>query len=406
MKNKILKCFNVAVNDEIKNTNHFLNVEILIKNIKNLDMNDVHVLSNFNNNFEYIKETLYFNDIKLNDIRGINNIQIDEIYVNEIIKISYKLKCKKMNENSKLEFLLFYKKNEKIYNEKKILVMKKRSNKLDIKISKKADKKNVIVGDIVNFVINMKNTSDKIIKNIEIIDLNKTCIKIIKNSLYYNGVLINSNELSKGIYRDLLDINEELNIKFSAVVNESNDEEIFNFVKLSYEYNNKFNNTIYVNDEFRSESIKIYKKFESKKTSESNYKNELDCTNKEENIICIENFKIKNEVKSDIFLNIECIIRIKEFVDIEDFYLIQESQFKNKLCVIGNIRREIQYFTQKKSNQMYEITIENKFIEYISIFNEYKTGSITNLVAKSKILVHELRKDKLEIESIIYLEIY
>ncbi|MGL4450193.1 MAG: hypothetical protein ACRCTZ_03240 [Sarcina sp.] len=271
--NNNTKCLKFDVITKNIKEKNFL-IEICIKNNNKFDIFDVTLISNIPACFEYINKTLCIDDIPFYDFTGINKLNIDNLYINEEIKISYELKCKKEINFNYIDIELIYKdKNNEIYSEIKNKVIeeilfyekfKKEPKKL--KVIKKANTNTAIVSEIIEYEIIVENIGNEILNNIEVVDIQKKEIEILGDYIYLNNKKIDICVLSKGVYVKSLEINQKICIKFKVkIIEKPHDSEVYNKIRISYEYAFKGINMI-CTEEFESDRVKIYNmNFEIKK---------------------------------------------------------------------------------------------------------------------------------------------
>ena len=241
-------------------------VEIYIKNNNTFDIFDVKLKNNIPTCFVYLNKTLCIDDIEFYDFMGIENIDIDTLYIGEKIKISYELQNKEEILLNYIDIEIIYRDNSyNLYSETKSKIIKeelfykhKKNEVKRLKVTKKANEDTAIISEIISYEIIVENISDDFIKNIEIVDIQKKDVEIVGDYIYVNNKEVDVSELSKGIYINYLEKKQKVYIRFKAKVLEKGyNSEIYNRIRISYDYEEN-GDSMFSTEEFESEKIKIY----------------------------------------------------------------------------------------------------------------------------------------------------
>lgn len=241
-------------------------VEIYIKNNKEFDIFDVVLMSNVPIDFEYISKTLCIDDLPFYDFEGVKKLHIDNLYVDEEIKISYELKGKEEIKFNYLDIEFVYRDNNyEVYSEfiskeidKGLFYEEMSEESKRLKVIKRASSSTAIVSEIIEYEISIENISRNFIKNIEVVDIQKKDVEILGEYIYLNNKEIEVATLSKGVYIKGLEKNQKAFIKFKArILEKGENSEISNKIRVSYDYEFK-DVTMFYTEEFESERVKIY----------------------------------------------------------------------------------------------------------------------------------------------------
>lgn len=212
----------------IKNISEYRIDEVLIKDILPQELK--FILGSVKINYKEDNYSNVISGIKLININpGTTNILTYEVEI--IDKFSDYILNKSMAEYK------YFKKNEKQYgyvcsNEESILV--KNPN---IGIYKESDRKNVTLGEEINYTITIVNEGDIDLKNIMLVEYIPENVKLIDGSFSINGNIINSVELKKGISLDNLEVNKKHVVKYTLKVDSGgNKGEIVSKSNVNYSY--------------------------------------------------------------------------------------------------------------------------------------------------------------------------
>ena len=261
----IYECISFVIKIINKNDNTIYNI-----NLKNI----------FSNSFSYVLRSFSINGIYINDNVDIKSINIDEMFKDEEIIIRFTLKAidsfnkeviktvfSYSNDNN-----LDYKKSEIIYSnitqkkkiQKNSLTIRKdesrdrksdNKNKENLKISEILDKKELLIGDIVTFNLNIKNISNTLIEDIEIINILDESLELLSEDIFIKYQKTDSYKLSTGIKIKSIKAFAEISIKFRAkVVKKINDNNIKNIIRGSY----KEKNNSYLIEKESYNKLKVY----------------------------------------------------------------------------------------------------------------------------------------------------
>lgn len=196
-----------------------------------------------------------------------------------------------------------------------------------IKIYKKVSKLIVASGDLVDFEIHIKNLVSKSLYNIKVVEEVPPFIDIVQGTLDVNGTMLESYNLSRGIKLETLDYNEEVIIKYKAIINQA-DKDITTKLKYTYEVFNGSKKEL-LQGEVISDRIKV-----------QNVKLEVDKFVKEEKILLGDEIELIITIKN--IGEVSCYnINIKEEL-CENLELI-EGSFKcnEKIFNIANILKGV-----------------------------------------------------------------
>lgn len=295
--------------------------------------------------------------------------------------------------------------DDKYYKEN-IMTSNNGTKKMDVSLSKTTESEISVIGDIISYNIKVKNNSNTLIKNIEIIDNGNKNLYILDGKVYYNRVLIDKNELKKGIYRDTLESGEEFNINFDAkVIGCGDNNEIFNYVDFYYEYTEK-NKEISLHDRIESMHVKV-------RNSSSSIEKQSD----KEFIVNADNpplnsFYVENKI--DIRkLNLKNIVQINDEFEIENFYTIKSIHSeiddnkllsKNELMVIAKIKKLINYSENSINAQVSTIKNEFSFIESIVLAENYRAGMPINVIGTSKNIDLKIKDGFIYLKTLVVIE--
>ncbi|MGL4992225.1 MAG: hypothetical protein ACRCYE_03420 [Sarcina sp.] len=124
-----------------------------------------------------------------------------------------------------------------------------------IEVYKKENKLIVAAGDIVDFEIHIKNLASKTLYNILVNEEVSFFIDILSGTLIINDNIIENYHLSKGININQLQVNEEIIIKYKAIINQTK-KEVQTKLRYTYEYF-YFEKKVILQGEVLSNKIKV-----------------------------------------------------------------------------------------------------------------------------------------------------
>ena len=195
-----------------------------IKNSGNLDAINLILKENIISEMSLVEDSFFINSKKIKKINLNEDIEIGCLKPKESINIKYKLRAnifikefKDLSSSLKYECLLL---NGNIIKENI------KSNILSIKVEgadltslkKEVDKKLCKVNDILSFNLSVKNKGNVEALDIKIKDKKNEYLEFLENSLYLNNNLLKNENIYEGIWKDILEIGEELNLSYKAKV--------------------------------------------------------------------------------------------------------------------------------------------------------------------------------------------
>ena len=201
-----------------------INCSIDIENTGNLDARNLILKENIIDEVEFVERSFFINDKNIEIINLKEEINLGCLKSQEKFNIKYKLKSntftgkdKSLSSCLNFECLLLNgnltKENEK-------------SNSCNIKIegadltslNKKVDKKLCKVNDILTFSLNLKNKGNIEALDIKIKDEKNDHLEFLKNSLYLNNDILENENIYDGVWKDILEIGEEIDICYKMKV--------------------------------------------------------------------------------------------------------------------------------------------------------------------------------------------
>ena len=262
---KKIRCLNLDIKSKVNNKNKF-KFEIYIENKNSFDIFDIDIKSSIPICFQYIEKTLCIDDIQFYDFMGITNMHLDNLYVGEKIKLSYELEKVAMFKFNYIDVEIIYRDDKEIYSEIETKVIEEKALNTEyepkeqkLEVIKKATCNSAIISEIISYEISVKNISEELVRNIEIVDIQGTEVEIVGESIYLNNKPIDISSLSKGIYLKYLEKNQSAHIKFNVkILDRGINATIANKIRVSYDYELE-GTEIYMTDEVLSEELKVYK---------------------------------------------------------------------------------------------------------------------------------------------------
>ena len=259
---KGIKCLNAYMLKSRVKADEKFDIIINIKNNNLYKIYDVKVKSIFDDNFYYILDSFCIDEIKFDDRLGINEMNIDTLYRQEEISLSYKLKALRGFYSSDIGIELTYKLYDEIFCEyigldifEEVVNIEKKTK---LSVEKVTKNKTAIIGEIISYRINIENRGTNEISNIDIIDRLSSKVDIVSGYINFNGTEIEAVELAKGIHINLLEPKGQAFIEYEVEVVECDEnKEIFNDVRYSYEVKSNGCEE-YISDVVHSDVIKIY----------------------------------------------------------------------------------------------------------------------------------------------------
>lgn len=256
-------CLICDIDKSIISTYECVSFVIKIINRNNSTIYNINLKNIFSNSFSYVLRSFSINGIYISNV-DIKSINIDEMFKDEEIIIRFTLKALDSfnKEVIKTIFSYFsdncsnYKKSEIIYSniserkkiqKNKLAIREDKSkdrkfdskNKESLKISETLDKKELLIGDIVSINFNIKNISNNLLEDIEIINILDESLELLSEEIFIENEKLDSYKLTTGIKIKDIKAFTEISIKFRAKVIKKIDTNIKNLIRVNYKEKNK-----------------------------------------------------------------------------------------------------------------------------------------------------------------------
>ena len=216
--------FQLSTSKDTYLVNEDIDYSIKIKNTGNLDADNIYLNNCVPKHTNIISDSIVAS--KKLGLRVSNDfIFIDKIRSGEEISIKYSVSIVNKIEGNYIDnqVQLEYAYNLK---DKVMTNIQSLSNLAKVYINKNlktlfkhtTDKHSTFIGDTINHVVHIKNTTESLIKNIVLKEKIPPSLKFVENSLIINGVYIVGESINNYIKLGELDINEELIISYKTTV--------------------------------------------------------------------------------------------------------------------------------------------------------------------------------------------
>lgn len=256
-------CLICDIDKSIISTYECVSFVIKIINRNNSTIYNINLKNIFSNSFSYVLRSFSINGIYISNV-DIKSINIDEMFKDEEIIIRFTLKALDSFNKEVIKTIFSYssdncsnyKKSEIIYsniserkkiqkNKLAIREDKSKDRKFDskhkesLKISETLDKKELLIGDIVSINLNIKNISNNLVEDIEIIDILDESLELLSEEIFIENEKLDSYKLTTGIKIKDIKAFTEISIKFRAKVIKKIDTNIKNLIRVNYKEKNK-----------------------------------------------------------------------------------------------------------------------------------------------------------------------
>ncbi len=256
-------CLICDIDKSVISTYECVSFVIKIINRNDSTIYNINLKNIFSNSFSYVLRSFSINGIYISNV-DIKSINIDEMFKDEEIIIRFTLKAVDSFNKEVIKTVFSYsndnysdyRKSEIIYSniiqrkkiqKNKLAIREDKSkyrkfdskNKESLKISETLDKKELLIGDIVSINLNIKNISNNLVEDIEIIDILDESLELLSEEIFIENEKLDSYKLTTGIKIKDIKTFTEVSIKFRAKVIKKIDANIKNIIRVNYKEENK-----------------------------------------------------------------------------------------------------------------------------------------------------------------------
>lgn len=338
---------------------------IRIENIWDNVVQDIVVRDFLPSELKFQVGSLKINELDYKEANIISGVRIGDINPRESKVITFDVKIIS-KISSFIENKCMVEFNYVIYGEKKYGCCYSEVNKIiirnpDLRVTKKSDKKYVLLGDEVSYTIKITNIGDLNLYNILLMDFLPKGLETIDDSFVLDDMIINSVEIEKGFLIETLGINESKVIKYKAkVISGSYGNKITSKIKYSYLYNLSNDEALIKHGEVVIHSIDM---------AISNFKE-----------IVVSDYLMVPSQKP----NVQEINSTNEYIRISKSRVIKTSNMKSlegqilsgyALVIHGYVDQIIEYTSKEAINAIYSINYTSPFSTTIVLPRDFVVGN-------------------------------